>query len=499
MVVKKFFVGLATLCAVVLFAGAVQGCASAAATSQSVAFPMYEYPTVGTLWSDIRTAGSKVPWIIANPASGPGTTVDSLYTAALNALPTGQRAIGYVYTSYQARSLSAVLADIDKWYTLYPQISGIFVDLLQNGTSSDLCYAATVYNYIKSKHPNDLVVQNFGANVHAQYEPYGDIFGNSENTYAVYQSWAPTADGFENNATYADRFWHIVHTTNTSDMSAALSLTRTNNAGWVLITDKTMPNPYTSVPTYWSTFLTQVASLPQTAVPNRGLTALPSGCIDLSMTTSTTTSVGTQQITYNNASTVLNADSARTSWGPTSITYTVPSGATLNSLSGTGWTCSVATKKCEYTGDIAASGSLPAVTAAVVTTCSYISGNATATLKNFANNTATTSFSVAKPGDCSGGTSPSTNISGGATTAINRTLRNYASQSAAETAITAATQQTVTTATNQQQSKTSSNANSSQQPAAEQQGFNWWWLGAGAAVIAIGWFLWWVAVARRAH
>jgi hypothetical protein len=369
---------------------------------------MYEYPTIGTLWNDVNAAGSQVPILIVNPGSGPGASVDPTYTSHIATnTAAGQRSIGYVYTSYQSRAIGDVVSDIDKFYQFYPGISGIFVDLVQNGNASDLCYAATLHNYIKAKHPTHLAVMNFGTNVEARYEPYSDIFMNAENFYSVYTSWAARTDGFENNAANANRFWHVVHTTSSGQLANALSLTRTNNAGWVTITDATMPNPYNVTPSYWTTFLSSVASLPQSTIPNRGSTALPAGCIDLSLTVSS------------NDNTILtgvkNTDTTRSSWGPTKVTYNLPSGVTMKSLSGgAGWGCGDSI--CTYSGILAANTAAPNVTAVFDVGCSYTSGNITVSLQNFANNVATSTVAVAKPASCtaaSAGTSAPAHTSDG--------------------------------------------------------------------------------------
>lgn len=379
----------------------------AAATTQSVAFPMYEYPTIGNLWSDVYAAGPQVPWIIVNPANGPGASVDPTYTTYLNNKPSSQRAIGYVHIDYSTRPIADVLEDIDEWYVKYPQISGIFVDLLKNGGAvDDRCYAATVYNYIKSRHPNDLVVMNPGTNIEFSYERYGDIFMNAENTYANYVNWTPLTDGFENSAQYANRFMHIVHTTSSGQWADALSRTRANNAGWVLITDEDMPNPYMATPSYWLSFLSSVGNLPQTAIPNRGLTGMFAGCLDTSMTTSTTTSVQSEQTTTNVENTVHNLDSVRFVPGMSRLEYDLPTGATLSSVSGSGWTCSTSSKACTYAGNIAAGGSLPVVNASIKTDCSFtsaghiINGVFTVTYKNFAGDSLAVPKALSQPSNC---------------------------------------------------------------------------------------------------
>jgi hypothetical protein len=379
--------------------------AHATAATQSVAFPMYEYPTVGTLWSDINTAGPQVPLLIVNPGSGPGASVDPTYTSHIAAnISAGQRSIGYVYTSYQARPIADVIGDIDKFYQFYPGISGIFIDLVQNGTANDLCYAATIHNYVKARHPSHLVVMNFGTHVEARYEPYGDMFMNAEDYYNVYTSWTPRTDGFENNPANAARFWHVIHTATAGQLASALNLSRTNNAGWVTITNATMPNPYNATPSYLATFLSGVSSLPQSSIPNRGSSPLPAGCLDLSLAVSGSAT----NITAN----VKNTDLSRTAWGSTKVSYTLPAGVTLQSLSGGGgWACTGQT--CTHDGPLGANAAAPEVTARIAVDCSYTSGNATVGLQNFANNIETSTVTIAKPSSCGAAvTSPSQSMSG---------------------------------------------------------------------------------------
>ena len=499
---KKRFLGAVVSFALVAFAGVFFARpVQAAATTQSIAFPMYEYPTIGTLWDDIYAAGSQVPWIIANPASGPGTSVDPIYTTYLNNKPSSQRAVGYVNMGYGSVPIAQVLSDVDDWYTMYPQVSGIFFDLLQNGgAAADVCYAATVHNYVKSKHPNDMVVMNPGANVELAYEPYGDIFANAENTYANYTSWVPYTDGFENNAAYANRFWHIVHTASAGQLANALSLTRTNNAGWVLITDEDMPNPYMAVPSYWATFLTGVSSLPQTAIPNRGLSGLPAGCLDLSLGMSRTTSTQTKQVVNTITNTVTNIDTTRVSPGTTKVTYALPSGTSFASLGGSGWTCSTGSGECTHAGDIAANTALPTVVAEVAVSCNYTSGTVAITLANFAGNTAATSSSLNKPSDCVD--AASTGAAGGAAAASKaKKTAAVAESPAAETSEDTVVEEQTTTTTTPRNSYTPQTTDTEDTPYTPAATFDIvpFAIGGGLLIAAVIGGAWWFLSRRSAY
>lgn len=406
--------------------GVVAPTASAAVTNQSIAIPVYQYPTL-PMWTDVNNAGSQVPFVVVNPASGPGVAVDPNYTNQIATnTAAGQRSIGYVDTNYQARPIADVIADIEGWKTLYPGATGYMLDRVSTGGAADLFYTAYIHNYIKSKYPNDLVVHNFGTYTNPQYEPYGDIFINAEMDYALYNSgWTVPADGFQDNPAYQDRFWHILHTTNSTDLSAALNKTRTSNAGWVYITDDVLPNPYDDTPTYWSTELTDVATLPQTDIPNRGLTLLPNTDLILTPNVTVNPTLGGQQNTYNAQISLTNTSATYTAITPTKVSVTLPTGVTLASASGTNWTCNG--NECTFSNDLAAGATSSILNASFNVDCTYTSGAIGTSYSIFAGNTVTAQIQATKPSNCatagtSGGQNGSANTGGLAATGQNKAI-----------------------------------------------------------------------------
>jgi hypothetical protein len=88
--------------------------------------PSYYYPcfTAGCVWQ--RTKGN-AKLVIINPASGPGAAVDSNYvTLSANLRAAGTIVLGYVATTYTAKSTADVQAEIDKFFNWY-NVSGIFL------------------------------------------------------------------------------------------------------------------------------------------------------------------------------------------------------------------------------------------------------------------------------------------------------------------------------------------------------------------------------------
>ena len=78
-------------------------------TSPTLQFmiPLYIYPTVGTFWTDLAAHPQNVAYVIANPASGPGTSANHDYVTGINNLrAAGIKVLGFVDTNYAAVPLS---------------------------------------------------------------------------------------------------------------------------------------------------------------------------------------------------------------------------------------------------------------------------------------------------------------------------------------------------------------------------------------------------------
>jgi hypothetical protein len=111
--------------------------------------PLYVYP--GSVWDTIRTSASSVPIaVIANPNSGPGTSLDTTYATYINKFAHNSPVIpvlGYVHTSYAGRDINTVKSEIVTWKSFY-NISGIFLDEASNSID-DLSYYNQLSAFIK--------------------------------------------------------------------------------------------------------------------------------------------------------------------------------------------------------------------------------------------------------------------------------------------------------------------------------------------------------------
>jgi len=226
------------------------------AIAVNVLVPAYFYPDGAGIgyWNALNAAASKVPLVaIMNPDNGPGAAVDPSYTNVLGAfLEAGGHAIGYVYTGYGTRSLAVVKADVDKWRTFYPGVEGIFVDEMANDSSaSNLTYYGNLYAYIRSNQPSALVVGNPGTQTLEAYltQPAADVLVTFENDTG-YPGYVPDAWTTNHGAS---NFCHLTYAvTNAATMTNYLQLAIARNAAWVFIQSDVLPNPWDSLPDYWT-------------------------------------------------------------------------------------------------------------------------------------------------------------------------------------------------------------------------------------------------------
>jgi len=216
--------------------------------------PAYFDPASGGCWNSLDYAASRVPLIaIMNPNSGPGAYRDQAYVTMLaNLHRAGGKVIGYVHTSYAARPLTIVEADIDTYLSFYA-VDGFFIDeMTDDQNTNHLSYYAAIYRYIKAKGDRYSVTGNPGANTQQDYltKPAADCLVIFENDHTDYPGFHPS-----NWTTQypAQQFVHIAYAvTNSAAMSNDVELAATRHPGWIYLTDRTLPNPYDALPSYWT-------------------------------------------------------------------------------------------------------------------------------------------------------------------------------------------------------------------------------------------------------
>lgn len=226
--------------------------AAKAAWCQKMSIPAYFYP--GALWNQATASSPTVSLMTMNPASGPGTAPNSDYvTAVLNAQLAGIKVIGYVHTSYGARDAMVVKAEIDAFKNWYA-VDGIFLDEVATDLAT-LPYYQDLANYIRAS-AGTFVMLNPGTIPAQEYLSVGDSVVIFEGTYATYKNWVkPSWAG----AYPPEKMTHLVYATATSaNMRNAVRLSRQRNAGNVYITPDVLPNPWDTLPSYWTSEINEL-------------------------------------------------------------------------------------------------------------------------------------------------------------------------------------------------------------------------------------------------
>jgi hypothetical protein len=216
----------------------------------STIVPLYTPPGHPS-WAAIEAAQRghpRVPVIaIVNPANGPGAVQQSAYTTGIAGLVgAGIRVIGYVATGYAARADTAVRADVDRWRSYYPAVTGIFFDE-QSNKAGDEGYYRTLSQYAKS--------QGLGFTVGNPGTDTSESFIGALDAMLIYESKGLPAEsrlaGWH--AKYAPANFGMIPYGTAFD-APYVHMARTH-VGYVYLSNDDLPNPWDSLPPYFAELL----------------------------------------------------------------------------------------------------------------------------------------------------------------------------------------------------------------------------------------------------
>jgi hypothetical protein len=236
-------VAIATVVGIVA-AGAPQAANSAC---QSVVVPAYFSPAAGWTRADDSRPTPRV-MILDVTGVGAGAAPDARFQAAVRrAQAAGIEVMGYSATDYGRRPAASVEADV-KNYAAWYHVTDIFLDESASG-DSELNYYRDLTGYIHRMDPGSTVMLNPGTYPERQYMSLGDIVMVYENSYAHFgdlqvPAWVRDYP--------ASRFAFAIYATPGSRLAGAIALSRERHAGYIYVTDGRPPDPYSSLPGYWS-------------------------------------------------------------------------------------------------------------------------------------------------------------------------------------------------------------------------------------------------------
>src|SRR5271157_1383013 len=232
---------------------------------QKMSIPAYF--NLDSLWDQAIVGAPTVGIMIMNPHNGPGAMPSHEYLTAISkAKSAGIRVLGYVHTRYGTRSQTDVKSDIDKYKAWY-NISDIFLDEA-SGQTADLSYYQHLADYIHTT-AGAIVMLNFGIYPDESYMNIGDIANVFENTYSAYPTAQIPSWAFKYPPT---KFSHLIYGADRSAMTHVLALAQQRNVGYIYVTDGVLPNPWNTLPSYWSS---ETIQLYATCI-HKGTNKLPS-------------------------------------------------------------------------------------------------------------------------------------------------------------------------------------------------------------------------------
>ena len=239
--------------------------ASHAASSmcQNIIVPAYFDPATNpATWTEL-TGSTGAKYVIVNPASGPGNSVDPTYVAAIkNLRADGITPLGYVDSGYTNVQLSTAEQNVTKWKSMYG-ISDIFIDEVGGtdaNSTKELPYYTSLSQAIKAASPTPFLVLNPGTTVDQGYMSLADMVMIFENSEAVFKT--NKLPSWTTDPSYTSKLAEIVYNVPAGDLSSVLSSTRSQNIGNVYVTDDTISStsaqPYDTLPSYWSSEVTNI-------------------------------------------------------------------------------------------------------------------------------------------------------------------------------------------------------------------------------------------------
>ena len=235
---------------------------TAATSATGVLVPLFTYPTDPS-WSQLIQAKEAYPNVpvaaIINPANGPGSAQDPNFVQGINSLRSaGIIVLGYVATGYGSVSQSYIesqINDYKQWYN----VNGILFDEMTNVPGYESYYSA-ISSYAHSL-GYAWTVGNAGAPVPSSYVGTVNTIITYENaglpTTAELASWTMGYPASE----WAFTAYSVGSVTQSYVASAAAYV------GWMYITNLNYPNPYTAIPSYFTTLLSYLSGITTTGGP----------------------------------------------------------------------------------------------------------------------------------------------------------------------------------------------------------------------------------------
>jgi len=248
------------LTATLLFVGTIHSTKISAVPGEKktgVIVPLYNDPP-STDWNtliDVRNGHPQVPMIvIINPYNGPGIFKNDNYTTLMQKLKSaGIVVLGYVSTRDGNRNISAALEDVNK-YKIWYNVNGILFDEMPTASGKEEYYKS-LNDFTKSQGLT-FTVGNPGTAVAESY------VGILDNIIIYEKAGLPDLQSLEG--------WHLKYNKknfsitayNVASLDQSYVINATKYVGYMYITNRNLPNPWDSLPSYFNDLVTKLDHSP---------------------------------------------------------------------------------------------------------------------------------------------------------------------------------------------------------------------------------------------
>lgn len=207
----------------------------------SMIVPGYSYPSKGsTYWDTLQKSSDVVAYAILNHNNGEFTSPDANYTRLFKEnTQKGLKNIAYVHLSYGERSVDDVLKDVDHYLAFYGRenIKGIFLDETETWTQKGRDQLHSVYQKLKAKDKDLVIVANRGTTVADSSYQDADIFCTYEGSAKDYlTNYRKDVSTWESDASKAKKAMHIIYEANPNDYEKLLAKAKERHVPYVFIT-----------------------------------------------------------------------------------------------------------------------------------------------------------------------------------------------------------------------------------------------------------------------
>ena len=227
--------------------------------------PGYSYPSESSqYWSTLQKDNTSIAYTVLNQNNGDFTSKDANYERLFKENTAhGLNNLAYVHLSYGSRDVKAIETNIDTYINLYGKdnVKGFFLDETDTLDVKGRNQLKTLYQYIKAKNPDLLVVANRGTSVTDEAYDYADVFCTFESSADSYiNDYRKDISKWESDPAKADKIMHIVYEAKPEDYNKIVELAKQRHVKYLFVTSDGN-TPYHKTTDYFDELPTQFTKL----------------------------------------------------------------------------------------------------------------------------------------------------------------------------------------------------------------------------------------------